>query len=174
MNKQLIIHVAAELIIISTVTFLFHRRISKIENYFQSLDKQNHDTKVDILLKRIEFLENTVHAMQNQIKQLSSFSTSTPNLSNSNLNKQFTSKPVQQNSNPSFLNPKSIFNPLSMFEQLGNMMPMSIPNIIITNNKNNNTTPDIQVMPDDSKISISDDVESNFGDEEKLVDDTLN
>ena len=40
MNKQLIIHVAAELLIIGTITVLFNKRVNKLESIITDYDKK--------------------------------------------------------------------------------------------------------------------------------------
>jgi len=65
MNKQLIIHIAAELLIIGTITVLFNKRVNKLETIITEYDK-----KYNSLFKKIEYLSEIISAQNSQIKLL--------------------------------------------------------------------------------------------------------
>lgn len=143
MNKQLIIHIAAELLIIGTVTFLINKRITKLETIIT-----NYETTNTQLVKKLQMLESIVLNQANQIKQLmGAFSTPTIEINkmnstvpstvqtNKNVNKR------EQNINfsptvntiptpshtPSFSAISNINNPLtSMFSQFFGNAPMGL------------------------------------------------
>jgi hypothetical protein len=130
MNKQLIIHIAAELLIIGTVTFLINKRITKLETIIAS-----HEINNTNLIKKVQMLETIVLNQSNQLKQLMTiFQTNKINLNHpisdsTNLNKReqtINFSPVN-NSNPTPLHTPSFssLNPLNLKDFNSNTNPLT-------------------------------------------------
>ena len=202
MNKQLIIHVAAELLIIGAITVLFNKRVNKLESIILEYDK-----KYNSLFKKIEYLSEIVSAQNSQIKLLTSKINQhqttqqlTSQIQQSKVTPEQTTihQPLQQQFQETFqphfkqqfhkfqqqfqqqFQPNIVeveiplnINPMSGFQNIFSMMTQSQPSI--NTNKNNNNTPKVTVVDDEEEQKIEEkdmDYQSDE-DDSLLVDEAL-
>ena len=170
MNKQLIIHVAAELLIICTITILFNKRVNKVEESLLMYDKKFSEMK-----ETIGYLFQVIESQNQKIQQLS-------NIVQSKQTKQSQNIPLNDVSPNSFIH--SVLNLQPHKQPNVEIIPIQIPST--TQNPLHNILnimsqslhlqsqdqPNVEILPEEKKqVTISEDIDSDS--EEDILNQTL-
>jgi len=188
MNKQLIIHIVAELIIVGTVSILFNKRINKLEESFANLQKD-----YSVLAKSVEYLEKIVFNQANQIKHLLSNQTQPqPYHHSQSQQTKNVSQPQRQNQDiNAFMNPLSLFQTLNQSQKPSETKEKfgftinPIENIIHmmtgdVKKESKNEDVNCEIIPDEqieykvgSSVIVTNENQIDSDDEESIVNETL-